>query len=255
MAIVPLKFIPPIEDNIVTLHIFESPDNTENSYVEIDNTPAGVYPDYIREYTTTKATSASDWFAIQWEDSAGARSPLSAGVKGGVNTLVGEIVDRVLLRNADLNENIVAEEAEAVIAWVYKVDDPYSVDLTTVNKLWLTELANLALVASMYVNTVVQSSASSTSYTAGMISESSSVNQTAQNRIYDFIDRVEKRALKRLGIGGSLIASIDTSKYITPITSIRTTFDSSRLLATSAIITNEVTERDLATGQLIPNDR
>lgn len=255
MVSVPLKFLPPIEDDIVTLHIFESPDNSPNSYVEIDNTPAGTYPEYITEYTTAAASSATDWFAIQWENSGGVRSPLSEGIKGGTTTLVGEIVERVMLRNPDLNENIVAEEAESTISWIYGVDDPYSIDISTVSKLWLTELANLALVASMYVNTVVESNAAASSYTAGMISESSSTSQASQTHIFDFIDKVEKRALKRLGIGGSLIASIDTSQFLTSITGVRTGFDSSRLLAVNSIITEEITERDLSTGLLVPNDR
>jgi hypothetical protein len=225
MASIPLTFVPPTEDDITTLHIYESNLPT-SGFVEIDSTPAGVYPNYITEYTTANAASLTDWFAIQWSNAAGARSPLSAPIQGGQTTLIGEIVERVMLRarTMDLDENIVVQEAEATVAWVYKVSDPYSIDVNTVSPLWITELANLTLVASLYVNTTISSSGASSSYTAGMISETNTATQAAQTRIYDMIDKLEKRALRRLGLGGSLIASIDVSQYITKISGVKTAF-------------------------------
>jgi hypothetical protein len=246
----PLVVIPPTEPGIVTLHIFESPTGADGSFVEIDQLDAGTYPDYNTEYVTQKAISDTDWFAIAWSTSSGIISPLSEPIKGGTSTLVGDIVERVLLRSPDLDENIVLQEAEATVSYIYKVDDPYSVDETTVNPLWMTSLAELALIAALYVTTV-NLGATAQDYSAGLISERQSVDTRTT---LDNLTRMEKRLLRRLGIGGSLIASICDSPYIIPITGVKTVFDSSRVLSTRATLTDEVVVRDLATGDLIsPN--
>src|SRR5437588_11315146 len=132
MASIPLTFIPPTEPDITTLHIWES-DAPDGDFYEIDSTPVGTYPDYIDRYVTTRANSVLDWFAIQWEDSEGALSALSAPIKGGTTTLIGEIIERVKLRAPNLNETIIVQEAEATVSYVFRVDDPYTVDLIDVN--------------------------------------------------------------------------------------------------------------------------
>jgi hypothetical protein len=160
---------------------------------------------------------------------------LSAPIKGDTTTLVGELVKRVMLRDASLDENLVLQEAEATVSWIYRVDDPYSIDINTVSPLWLNELANLSLVSVMYLN-LTQSSYYQ-SYTAGLISETSAVN--TQNATKS-IENMEKRALRRLGIGGSILAAIDMRPAVISITGVKTAFDSSRILEARAIITEEL---------------
>lgn len=248
MASIRLKFVPPEDSGYVTLQIYES-DASDGSYQLIDSTSAGNFPDYINEYTTDKVLSTSDWFVIQWVDNKGGSSEPSEPIKGGTATLIGEIVDRVMLRDSDLNENIVVQETEATVSYIYRVDDPYSIDINTVSPLWLTELTNLALVASLYV-TVTQISSTGQEYTAGMISERSTANTDSLKNL----DQLEKRSLKRLGIGGSLIAAIDNGCYTTTVIGEKCITDSSRLLSTREILKTQIVARDLESGELItPN--
>jgi hypothetical protein len=250
MAAVPLTFIPPEEPGIAQLHIFESPTGDDGTFIEKDTVPAGDYPDYINHYTTHNAASVDNWFAISWSTVDGAQSPLSQPIKGNTTTLIGELVERVLLRSPELDERLVMEEAEATISYIYKVDDPYTIDVNTVNPLWLTSLAELALIASLYV-TVSNVGATALDYSAGLISERQSIDSaTALNNL----NRLERRILRRLNIGGSLIASIADSKYTLDITGIKTAFDSSRILSTRATLTDQVVVRDLGTGDLISVD-
>lgn len=244
MAVVPLTFIPPTEHDIVALHIYES-NNSTDGFVEIERTASGTYPDYINNYTTTLANFADDWFAIAWENAEGAISPLSAPIQGGTTTLIGEIVNRVLLRVPDEDENIIVQEAEATVSFIYKVDDPYSIDINSVSKLWLTELVNLTLVASQYISVITQASAGQ-EYTAGMVSQGSTKGDA--DAILTALERLEKRSLKRLGIGGSLIASIAKDACVYNFTKLKTTFDSSRVLSARAVITESMIVRDLDSG-------
>lgn len=248
MASVPLSFAPPTEPDIANLHIFES-DNALTGFVEIDIVTAGIFPDYITRYTTHLASRADNWFAIAWENTEQVLSPLSAPIKGGTTTLIGELVDRVLLRSPDQDENVVLQEAEATISFVYKVPDPYTIDISTVNRLWLTELTNLTLVAAQYVY-VANLASSGVEYTVGMVSQG--VVKGDAGAVLDALERLERRALRRLGIGGSLIGKIQ-ERYDTgfAITAVKTTFDTSRLLSTRAIITEEIAVVDQASGHVI----
>lgn len=243
---VPLSFVPPPDPDIVRLHVFES-NNPVSGFTEIDSVLTGTYPNYITRYVTALANSVDDWFAIQWEDASGARSALSAPIKGGTTTLIGELIERVMLRSSTLDENVVLQEAEAVVSFIYKVDDPYSVNIASVNSLWLTELTTLVLAASLYVTTTIQG-ATTQDYTAGLISERNSIDTRS---VQENLERLERRALRRLGIGGSLIASIADSKYLVSVTGVKTSFDSSRLLSARATLTDQFVIRDVVTGELI----
>jgi hypothetical protein len=128
MVAVKLDFLPPLDDDIVALKIYESstPDGVFN---EIERaTEVGTYPVYITEYTTDQAVSKSDWFAIAWENSVGALGDLSHPIQGGTTTVVGEIVSRALLRDPTLNENVLAQEAEGVV-YAYYGKDAYSPEI------------------------------------------------------------------------------------------------------------------------------
>jgi hypothetical protein len=80
---VTIDFVPPTVPDITKLHIYEgtSP-NAVFDEIEIV-TPVGTYPNYITRYTTTKATSKDNGFAIAWENGQGEISEMSNPMQGG----------------------------------------------------------------------------------------------------------------------------------------------------------------------------
>lgn len=248
MAQVQLNFTPPIEEGIVALLVFESVDPDAGYSLVDTHTSVGTYPGYINSYTTQNAVNVNDWFAIAWQDAQGNITPISEPVRGNTTTLVGEIMDRVLLRSPDLDENIVYQETLAVISYVYGTDDPFSIDVATVSELWKVELANLALVSTLYV-VQVEHGTSAQSYTAGIISESSNSGSSIKD-VLDNLERLEKRSLKKLGIGGSLVATYNTLASCLTLTGVKENIDSSRVLSARAIITESFIAHDLETGQV-----
>jgi hypothetical protein len=250
MVAVPLAFLPPSDPDIVTLLIFEGTSLT-GSFTQIDSTSnIGAYPNYINRYVTQNAISPDDFFAIQWVDSEGATSEMSAPIQGGTVTLVGDIVQRVLARDSSLNELVVVSEAEDVISFCYNVTDPYSIDYTTVNRLWLNSLAILTLCGVLYVQAVINSAIGS-SYSAGIINQSvGSPGDQLQG-----IERLQRKTLARMGIGGSRVASFwHRPRGSFPSTTEVVNVTASRLLATTAIITKEMQVRDIPSGFLISVD-
>lgn len=121
---IPLVFMPPEEDNIVRLHVFEGA-TASGPFVEIDaTTQIGTWPNYIDHYTTALASAIDSWFAIQWEDDKGALSVMSPPVKGGVETIVLTIMDRMIQRDTSLDRVIALHEAEGAAEWYFNAD-PY----------------------------------------------------------------------------------------------------------------------------------
>ena len=121
MASISLNFRPPTDPDIDKLYIYEAPaaGGPWTLIETVDLSPAYPYPDYLTRYTTTLASSVNNWFSIEWEDSKGARSGMSAPIQGGTENLVSVITERVLLRDPNIDENIAAQEAEAVIELFY----------------------------------------------------------------------------------------------------------------------------------------
>lgn len=131
MASVFLQFAPPEREGFVKLHIYEAPDAV-SALVEIEEVTAiGTYPDYIDSYSTDLAASATDWFAIRWEDNKGTLTAMSSRMQGGTTTLVGEVVNRVRQRDLGISENIARQEAEAAVEQYFGVD-PYSVEISDI---------------------------------------------------------------------------------------------------------------------------
>ena len=131
MASVFLNFTPPDREDLTKLRIFEATD-AAGPWNEIEVVTAiGEYPNYISSYTTNLATSNTNWFSIQWEDAKGAQTDQSNAIQGGTETLVGEIVDRVLVRDNTLDEQVVLAETEALIERYFGCD-PYTVDPASV---------------------------------------------------------------------------------------------------------------------------
>jgi hypothetical protein len=195
MASVTLDFLPPIEEDIVALRIYEAsaPDQPFN---EIERTTAvGTFPSYIDTYTSTLAASATDWFSIAWENAGGVISPLSAPVQGGTSSLVGMITDRVMLRDPALNENVVEQEAEWAVA-DYFMADPFSIDPTTVAPKVMRGLVTLTMVRS-YLSQLI-SSTQANKWTAGLVSmDTSTGSQTSSDKNIDRLIEMANRDLNR----------------------------------------------------------
>jgi hypothetical protein len=207
MASVRLDFIPPDAQGITKLHIYESA-TREGVFSEIEEvTPVGAYPTYITYHTTTFALDVNDWFAIEWEDADGALTGLSQPIQGGTTTLVQQIVSRVMLRDPLADENITAQEAEAVIEDVMNTTDAYSVDPTTVTAKYKSGITFLTL-ARVYLSSIItsMSSGSSQSYTAGLVSQQAgNQSQSQTSSGLQNIQQLIEWANRDLGLSYSVI--------------------------------------------------
>lgn len=171
-----LDFIPPNVPDLASLKIYEAAAKTGPWTVIETVTAIGSQGSYISEYTTANATSLTDWFSIEWIDSKGASYGQSQGVQGGVESLVSEIVDRVMLRDPTLNEQVVGQEAEAVVEQYYNVTDPLSLLASDATAQELSGLTLLVLVRSK----LVQISLGTTeSYTAGLVSQKAGTSSSS----------------------------------------------------------------------------
>jgi hypothetical protein len=184
-----LDFIPPNEPDLATLKIYEAsakdgPWTLIESVVEI-----GEYGSYISEYTTALATSATHWFSIEWFDSKGASFGQSQGVQGGVESLVSEIVDRVMLRDSSINELVAGQEAEALVEDIFSTDDPLSVLASDATGKQITGLTLLTIVRSKIY---ALSNSSSTSYTAGLVAQSGGSNSAKLSDLQALVDEANQ---------------------------------------------------------------
>lgn len=205
MASVPLDFLPPIEDNVVELRIFESPTST-GTFSEIERvTSVGTYPNYISRYTTALALAVDDWFAIQWVDDKGAVGPMSNPIKGGTTSLVSQIIQRVRERDSSLDENVVAQEAEGVIQWVLGDNvDPYDPDLS-VSYRQLNGMTYLVMARAYTVQAVTTSGGAIDSATMGLVSFKNSSGSTSKIDVGSLIDL----ANRELGIATSFVLQLE----------------------------------------------
>lgn len=167
MATVTLDFLPPTDPDVTLLHVGESATG-DGPFTELATHPAGVYPDYITKVTITDATSASHWFRIAWENSSGGITPWSDPLPGDTTTYLSRLVDRVMLRMPDANENIVAQEAEAVIEQTLNVDPFLSADASVKSNTWSG--MTLLVMARVQLSTYASASSSAQSFTAGLVS-------------------------------------------------------------------------------------
>lgn len=124
MASIRLDFIPPADENIVALRVFEGT-VALGPFLLIERTvEVGTFPDYISSLLTDNASDPNDWFCIAWEDDAGLVGEKSPPVKGGTQTLVSQVVERVMQRDRDLTKPVVIQETEAALE-MYLGSDPY----------------------------------------------------------------------------------------------------------------------------------
>lgn len=195
MASVTLEFLAPLDNDIVALHIYEAA-TSAGPFNEIERTTVvGTYPNYIQTYTSAVAVSATDWFAIAWENAGGVISPLSQPVQGGKSSLVGIITDRVMLRDAALNKNVVEQESEFAIGDYFR-QDPFTVDPDTLSWRVMRGLITLVLVRS-YLNQLISTSQSN-KWTAGLVSmDTSTGTQTATDKTLERLLQMANSDLNR----------------------------------------------------------
>jgi hypothetical protein len=226
MSSVRLDFIPPQEQGIVKLEIWEAPVK-DGTYTKIEDvTDVGSYPNYLTYYTTDNATAPNNWFRIRWEDAGGALSEFSEPVQGGTTSLVKTLVDRTLLRNPMLDERVVAQTAEFIIQVVMDTDNPYDPDLKP-TPAQLEGMTFFCLGYSMMSSTASSSSAGE-SYTAGLISQKSETGTKASaGQPWDvFLDQ----AGILLGFSKSFIMQMKTDAQPGLTMGEITSYDQSRLL-------------------------
>jgi hypothetical protein len=186
MATVILDFLPPEDKDIVSLLVQEA-DTGEGPFTNLASHPAGVYPDYISKVTITDASSAENWFRIAWLNSSGGTTPWSEAVPGNTTTYLSKLVDRVMLRMPDGDENIIAQESEAVIEEVLRVDPYASADANVKYKTW-NGMA-LLVMARVQLTAYAAQASTSESFTAGLVSmRSDSANKIDLKSIRDLID-------------------------------------------------------------------
>jgi hypothetical protein len=200
MASVHLDFIPPAIPDVDRLIIYES-DSPNGVFSEIETvTPVGTYPDYISEYTTENATSAVGWFAVAWADSKDFVTTLSAPIQGGTETLVGKIVSMMMLRDPNINEGVAFQEAQAAVSKYFAVTDPMVLSSEGISPNILSGLTNLALVRT-YISQVITGTASADSWTAGIVSMTSSSGST---KTLDSLKTLLAMANQDLGLNYSI---------------------------------------------------
>lgn len=204
MASVFLNFTPPDREDLSELRIFEGP-TKDGPWTLIETlVDLGPYPDYISHYTTDLASSNVSWFSIQWADTKGAETDLSNAIQGGTETLVGEIVDRALTRDNTLDEQVVLQEAEALVERYYG-KDPYTVEPSTVSYFTKNSLAKLVQAKAM-LSGIVSSSTATSSWSAGLVSMKSGTSSSGDS--YKLAVALMEEAAKELGMNFSRIAQM-----------------------------------------------
>jgi hypothetical protein len=223
MAGVELQFLPPLEEDIVTLHVEEAP-TQGGVYAEIQQFPAGTEPNYITSAEVTDAVTPTDWFRIRWQNGSGNFTPYSSPIQGGTTTIVAQVMDRVILRDPGVNPIIAGQEAEAVIAWYYGVTDPYSVDPSQASPIILSGLTTLTL-ARVYISRLITQSLTP-KWQAGLISmDASSASSAAWKNIDNMIDMANRElgrnvstimVLEEISVAGGFkqLKSFDVSRAL-----------------------------------------
>lgn len=224
MATVILDFVPPTDPDIITLHVAEG-DTGEGPFVERAPHPAGTYPSYITKITITDATDAENWFRIRWENASGGFTPWSDPVPGGTTTYLGKLIERVMLRFPDSNENIVAQEAEQVLQDYLHVNPYLSASPLVKYRIW-NGMALLVGARVQLVEFISNSAGQTSGWTSGLVSMKSG---TSSSSSIEGIDRLLKEAMRLLGLGAGIVAQMVVPEIAGGFSTI-VTADISRLL-------------------------
>lgn len=203
MASVAFGLVPPDQENLAALHIYEAPE-PDGPFVEIDVvTEIGSYPDYLDRHTTESAINSTDWFAVRWEDANGALSALSASVMGGTSTLVDEIVRRVRERGISVDLHVIVQETEAAIE-IFTGKDPYSIESSTVSYKAMSGLTYLVL-ARCYMTSAAIGSVQQVSI--GLVSMREGTSAVSTD-----VDKLMSLAEEQLGMNVSRVLQMHTPR-------------------------------------------
>jgi hypothetical protein len=234
MATVTLDFRPPTDPDISVLHVYEAP-TSDGPWDEIDTvTPVGTYPTYITRYTTQNASDPKNWFAIEWESTLGAKSGLSEPLQGGFDPLLSEIVNRVLLRDSSLDENIVAQEAEAVVEGFFPLEELSSIPANEATARQLSGFTLLTM-ARAYLSEILKQSAGVSgnvqSFTAGLVQISSGTTAgSGKTTSIDMIEKIIENANSLLGRSYSYIVLLEEIAVAGGYKQLDFSMDESRLI-------------------------
>lgn len=202
MAIIQLDFVPPHTPGWAKLRIFEASEKT-GPFVQIEEiTSVGTYPNYITRYTTDQAASKTNWFQIEWESVEGATTDRSVPVKGGDLSLVAIIMDRVMLRDPSLDEEIVKQSVEFAIEAALS-QNPY--DASSEQTYRVLEGLTLLSLARASISSLATTSTDE-SYTAGLVSQRSGSGKTTSA---DLIKQLLAEANNLLGIATSIVMLLE----------------------------------------------
>lgn len=201
-----LRFIPPNDPDVGALCVYEAPASI-GPWVQIERTTLiGTYPDWIDYYVCKLATDKTDWFAIAWEDTSGAVGVMSTAIRGGTQTLVGHVMNRVLQRDRKLDDNEVRQEAEGAIEFYFH-EDPYTQDLDNLPSGQKYQILNgLTYLTMARVYLLEETRASEVqSATMGLVSFRSNAG-TAKTKD---IDKLIDMANRTLGINTSVVLQLE----------------------------------------------
>lgn len=204
MASVPLRFVPPNDKDLTTLLIFEGL-ASDGPFTQIESVSAiGTYPNFITEYTTDQAVSDNNWFSIRWIDNKNAMTEFSNPVRGHTQTLIGKLTSNVLLRDPTLDDNVVSQVAEWVVARVMNTEEPWALAVSDATFAQVEGMTLLILARSTLHSLI--SSSSGESYTAGLVSQKSG-GSTMLNR--DLIKALVDEANMLLGISFTVVMLLE----------------------------------------------
>jgi hypothetical protein len=207
MASLILDFVPPPTTEWTTLEVWEAATKETAPGTLAQSFP--VSPPYPTRIVVTTANSPTGWFSIRWGGAGGLFTPFSDPIQGGTDTLVGKLINRVMLRQPNSDENIVLQVTEAVVSEYFGTQDIYSIDPETVSYKVMEGLT-LMIMAYTLISEMGQSASSSsgTGWTAGLVSMKASTDSTVKSS-WDSIDRLLARAQALLGVGFSRIAQME----------------------------------------------
>lgn len=200
-----LFFKEPDIEGLTTLYVEESADGLD-PFVEIDHTDdIGTYPDYITSFTTDQAADPTHFFRIRWGNGDGYFTEYSLPMQGRSNTVIGQIVKRVIERDFDFgfDVSVIAQEAEVAISTKFGADtDPYDPTLTVTAK----EMAGLVYltIARAYAFQIMKEG-SEGNYTAGLVSQRSDTGKTRMDQVDWFV----REANKLLGLNVSAVMLLE----------------------------------------------
>lgn len=211
MAMVNIKVTQP-DEQVAELYVYESA-NPTGPFVQIGD-PFPVVAGMTLNEVDVDATLATDWFAVQWMDEAGAWvAPLSPPIKAGGESFVQTVVDRVMQRDMSLNADVVRQEAEAAIESYFN-KNPYGVTLADISDGQQYRIINGLTYLAMARGYIVASSSNSSveSATLGLVSFRSESGSTKNVDVAALIEL----ANLALGMNTSLVmqmADIEDCTY------------------------------------------